>query len=74
MTKLLEQALGIVSSLSTKEQDEIARMMLAMSGNEAPEAIDRVHLSAVLEGLDQVRRGEFATDEEVAAAFRRFEK
>jgi hypothetical protein len=73
MTKLLEQALGAVSALSAEEQDEIARMMLAMSGNDAPETIDPAHLSAVLEGLDQASRGEFATEEEVAAAFRRFE-
>jgi predicted transcriptional regulator len=74
MTKLLEQALGAVSALSPEEQDEIARMMLAMSGEQAPETIDPAHLSAVLEGLDQARRGEFASDEEVAAAFRRFER
>ncbi len=48
-------------------------MMLAMSGNELPETIDPEHLSAVLEGLDQASRGEFATDQEIAAAFRRFE-
>jgi hypothetical protein len=39
-----------------------------------PEPIDPAHLPAVMEGLAQARRREFATDEEVEAAFRRFEK
>jgi hypothetical protein len=39
---------------------------------EEPEAIDPAHLSAVLEGLAQALRREFATPEEIAAAFRRF--
>lgn len=39
-----------------------------------PEEIDPAHMIAVLEGLAQAKRGEFASDEEVAAAFRRFEE
>ena len=72
MTKLLEQALGIVRSLSPEEQDEIARMMLAMSEDESPETIGADHLAPVVEGLEQASRGQFATVEEVTAAFRRF--
>jgi hypothetical protein len=37
-----------------------------------PEPIDPAHLPAVLEGLAQVRAKQFASDEEVAAAFRLF--
>lgn len=70
--KLLEQAVTIVSSLAPEEQDEIAAMMLAMSAAEAPEPVDPAHLPAVLEGLAQAKRGQFATGEEVlAAALRR---
>ncbi len=39
-----------------------------------PEEIDPAHLPDVLESLAQARRGEFATDAEVEAAFRRFDR
>jgi len=39
-----------------------------------PEAIDPIHLPDVLEGLAQAKRRQFATDAEVEAAFRRFDR
>jgi hypothetical protein len=39
-----------------------------------PEDIDAAHLPAVLEGLAQADRREFASDAEVEAAFRRFDR
>jgi len=75
MTKLLEQALAAVRALPSESQDEIARAMLILAGNDAePEDIDPAHLSDVLESLAQAKRREFATDDEVEAAFRRFER
>jgi hypothetical protein len=75
MTRLLEQALEAVSRLSPDNQDEIARAMLRLvaSGGE-PELIDSAHLPAVLEGLAQAKRRELATEAEVEAAFRRFDR
>jgi DNA-binding TFAR19-related protein (PDSD5 family) len=75
MTKLLEQALEAVRRLPPDSQDEIARAMLqlAASGGE-PEEIDATHLPAVLEGLAQAKRRQFAGDAEVEAAFRRFDR
>jgi hypothetical protein len=74
MTKLLEKALEVVRQLPPDTQDEIARAMLELvNGESEPEPIDPTHLSAVLEGLAQAKRGEFATDAEVEAAFRRFD-
>lgn len=73
MTKLLEKAVEAVRQLPAHSQDEIARAMLSLAGREeAPEEIDPAHLADVLEGLAQARRREFAGDEEVEAAFRRF--
>jgi hypothetical protein len=73
MTKLLEQALEAVSRLSPDSQDEIARAMLRLAGADSePEEIDPAHLPAVLEGLAQADRREYASDAEVEAAFRRF--
>lgn len=75
MTKLLESALEAVRALPADAQDDIARTMLALARNEGePEPIDAAHLPAVLEGLAQVKRGEFASDAEVEAAFRRFDR
>ena len=39
-----------------------------------PEEIDAAHLPAVLEGLAQAKRRQFASDAEIEAAFRRFEQ
>jgi hypothetical protein len=75
MTKLLEKALQVVRQLPADSQDEIARAMLALTGNAGePEEIDPAHLPAVLEGLAQANLRQFATDAEVEAAFRHFER
>jgi hypothetical protein len=76
MTKLLEQALDAVRRLSPEEQDEIAQTILTLTANSdaEPEEIDPAHLSDVLESLAQARRRQFATDAEVEAAFRRFDR
>lgn len=74
MTKLLEKALEAVRALPADAQDDIARTMLALASNEGePEPIDAAHLAAVLEGLAQVKHGQFAGEAEVEAAFRRFD-
>jgi len=75
MTKLLEQALEAVGRLSPDDQDEIARVMLRLAASDGePEEIDAAHLPAVLEGLAQAKRREFASDAEVETAFRRFDR
>lgn len=75
MTKLLEKALEAVRRLSTDEQDEIARALLQLVGDAGePEVVSPEHLSAVLDGLAQAKRGDFASDAEVEAAFRRFDR
>ena len=75
MTKLLEKALEAVRRLPPDGQNEIALAMLALSGNEGePEDVDPAHLPAVLEGFAQAKRREFATESEIEAAFRRFER
>ena len=75
MTQLLERALEAVRRLPPDSQDEIARAMLSLAGNEGEsEPIDPEHLPDVLESLAQAKRRQFATDAEVEAAFRRFDK
>jgi DNA-binding TFAR19-related protein (PDSD5 family) len=75
MTKLLQRALDAVRRLPPSTQDEIALAMLQLAAADgAPEEIDAAHLSAVLEGLAQAKRRQFATEAEVEAAFRRFDR
>ena len=75
MTKLLEQAIEAVRRLPADSQDDIARAILYLAGSEVEvEPLDPAHLAAVLEGLAQAKRREFATDDEVEAAFRRFDR
>jgi hypothetical protein len=75
LTKLLEKALESVRRLPPDDQDRIALAMLTLSGREGePEEVDPAHLPAVLEGIAQAKRRQFATDAEVEAAFRRFER
>jgi hypothetical protein len=75
MTKLLDKALEAVRQLPLDGQDEIALAMLRLAGQDGdPEPVDPAHLPAVLEGLAQAKRREFASDAEIEAAFRRFEQ
>jgi hypothetical protein len=75
MTKLLEQALEAVRRLPPETQDEIAHAMLNLAGSDGePEVTDPAHLTDVLESLAQARRRQFATDAQVEAAFRRFDR
>lgn len=73
MTKLFQKALEAVRSLGPEEQDAIAEMMLAMSKTVDPEPVDPAHIQAVLDGLAEARAGKFATPEQVAGAFKRFD-
>jgi hypothetical protein len=73
MTNLLKKAVEAVERLPPANQERIARIMLTLAGeHDAPEEIDPEHLAGVLEGLAQAERGEYASDAEVAAAFRLF--
>jgi predicted transcriptional regulator len=75
MTKLLEKALETVRRLPAENQDEIARTILHLvAGDCEPEPVDPEHLAAVLQGLEQAKAGQFATEAEIEAAFRRFDR
>jgi hypothetical protein len=70
MTKLLERALEAVRLLPPDDQDEIARVIMQLTGSSSPtlpllpeerEAIARSKAAAA--------RGEFATDEQIDAVW-----
>jgi predicted transcriptional regulator len=68
MTDLLHEALR---RLPRERQDYIARAILALADDGEAQEIDPEDLPAVLEGLAQTERGEFASDEEVEVLFAR---
>ncbi|MGJ4929024.1 hypothetical protein ACQR1I_05005 [Bradyrhizobium sp. HKCCYLS2038] len=75
MTKLLDQGLEAVRRLPSDAQDEVARAMLALAGEDRePEDISPSHLRDVLESLAEAKRRQFATDADIEAAIRRFDR
>ena len=70
MTKLLERAIEKVRELSEAEQDALATLLITESEN-APIELDGETRAAILEGLEQARRGEFVPNEEMEALCKR---
>ncbi len=71
MTKLLDKAISKVRELPADEQDRLALLLLSMADDADAEELDEETRQALLEGLEQARRGEFASDEEIAALWKR---
>lgn len=72
MSKLLDDAIMKVRALPEAEQDEAAEMLLAVASRRGePVRLDEATRATVQEGREQARRGEFASDEDMAAFFKR---
>lgn len=74
MTMLLDKAVEALRRLPPNTQDTMAQAILLLAQDDALADIAPEHLPYILEGLAEIERGEFATDEEVEAAFRSFER
>lgn len=71
----IDDAIDALRKLPPERQQELAGYIFHLASDDGePEVIDPAHLPSVLEGLEQAKRGQFASPERVAAAFRRFEK
>ena len=72
MTKVLEDAIENVRQLPEDRQAYVAEVLeqIAAAGTDLF-IIPDDHRAAVLEGLGQAERGEFATDEEMAALWKK---
>jgi hypothetical protein len=73
MTKLLDQAIEAARALPPEMQDEIARAILRLAGDDEPlyelapeEEADLAY------SLAQMERGEFASEEQVKAVWARY--
>jgi predicted transcriptional regulator len=72
MTKLLEEAIRKVRSLPESDQDQAAELLLLVAAKRAqPVPLDAETRAAIREGVAQARRGEFVSDEDMAAFFKR---
>ncbi len=72
MTKLLEEAIAKVRDLSDDGQDEAAEILLSVAAKKrGTVALDDETRAAVRRGVDQARRGEFVSDADMAAFFKR---
>lgn len=68
MTKLLEHAVDSVRTLPPEVQDELARLLLQVAGEEQPVILLTPEERADLAEADaEIARGEFATDEQIRA-------
>ena len=66
MTKLLEHAVDSVRALPPEVQDELARLLLQVAGEEQPVILLTSEECADLAEADaEIARGEFATDEQI---------
>lgn len=73
MTQLLQQAVEKLSQLPQGRQDELARMLIDVAANDLhPYQLTDNERVAVEEGLAEAAKGQFASDEEVAAMWQRF--
>ena len=72
MSKMLEEAIKKVRELPESDQDEAAEMLLSVaSKNARPVQLDDATRAAVQEGREQALRGEFVSDKNMAAFFKR---
>ena len=72
MTKLLDLAIADVRKLSAVDQDETAEILLwSIETRSGSLSLDSETIAAVDESLAQARRGEFASDAEIEALWKR---
>jgi len=74
MTKLLDQALEAARGLPPDAQDDIARVILRLTGADdemAPVPLSPDERAAIEASRAAATRGEFATDEQVRAVWAR---
>ena len=70
MTKLFDQAVEAGRGLPPDAQDDIARILLQLAGNDAePVPLSTDERTAIARSKAAAERGEFATDEQVRATW-----
>lgn len=68
MTKLLEEAIAKLKTLSDEQQDRVAELLLHLAEGEAEFELTQEQIEGIEIAMQQADRGEFATQEEVRRA------
>lgn len=72
MTKVLEDVIEKVRRLPEDRQAYVAEVLEQIVANDGDLfVVPEEHRAGVLEGLEQAERGEFATDQEMAALWKK---
>jgi predicted transcriptional regulator len=73
MTRVLDDAIEKVKRLPEDQQAYIAEVLerIAASADGEVFVVPEEHRAAVLEGLEQARRGEYASDDEMSALWKK---
>jgi predicted transcriptional regulator len=71
MTKLLDKAIAKARELPDKDQDAVAVAMLAMADAAPIIELDDATRTAIREGIEQARRGEFVAEADIEALWKR---
>jgi hypothetical protein len=74
MTKLLDKALEVARSLPSDAQDNIARIVLQLAGNDeaTPVPLSADERSAIAKSKKATARGEFASEEQIRATWAKY--
>ncbi|MBA3520307.1 MAG: hypothetical protein H0T75_22315 [Rhizobiales bacterium] len=74
MTDLLERAVAAARELPPDVQDDIARLVLMIAGEGTPEpvALSPAERAAIAASKAAASRGEFATDDQVRAVWKKY--
>ena len=74
VTKLLEQAVERVRTLPPDQQDEFARVLLRLAGDDGPiYQLTPEEDASLAKSIAEAERGEFATDEQVRAIWAKYD-
>jgi hypothetical protein len=65
MTKRFEEAVAGIRKLPAEQQERVADLLIELTGKDDAPALTPEQVAGVHLALEQVRRGEFASDESV---------
>jgi hypothetical protein len=68
MTKLLDEAIAKLKTLSAERQDRVAELLLHLAEGETEFDLTQEQIEGIELALAQADAGEFATEEEIARA------
>jgi predicted transcriptional regulator len=71
MTKLMEKAISRLRRLPKERQDELAEAILDLA-DEANYTLTAAQVAEVTAAIQEAERGEFATESELAALWKKF--